>query len=269
MPRRVFHRTRLLAPHRGGFTLIELLVTVAIVVILLAVMLPALGKGISSARTFKCQLSLRGIAFDFAIFADDELHGSRGHDENLYGGRKFSLQTFIESQYGVDEFWSYGDEQIVYRPDSADQDMMRCSEVNAKVEMRRNTPCLMGAVGPTQALSFGFNYRLFRIEYLNASGNPRTKEIQLSGSILHNPLVPLVWDIDGHSAAENGELGMLSTPPDPGSIGPYLTDIYWFPGRRHAGRTNVALIDGSVAATADPLAEASWRWHFQPGPSGR
>ena len=32
----------------------------------------------------------------------------RGDDRTRYGRSRFSLETFVESQYGVDEFWAFG-----------------------------------------------------------------------------------------------------------------------------------------------------------------
>src|SRR5258708_5345725 len=46
-----------------AFTLIELLISIAIVGVLLAILLPTLGHTIGAARGFRCQVSLRSVAF--------------------------------------------------------------------------------------------------------------------------------------------------------------------------------------------------------------
>src|SRR5690242_14076117 len=80
-----------------GFTLLELLISIAIVALLLAILLPALGYTVRAARGFRCQVSLRSVAFDFSVFADDNLHGDRGDDVAVVGRRRFRLETFQES----------------------------------------------------------------------------------------------------------------------------------------------------------------------------
>lgn len=252
------------SPGRSGraFTLIEVLIVVGIIGVLIALALPAIGRGIERARSFKCQMSLRSVAFDFAIFADSDLHGERGDDRDRYGPYRFSLETFQESQYGVDEFWSFGSTDTVTRSTSASEDAMRCSEVRAPITYRRNTPCRNGAVGPAGSISFGFNSRLYKKETVDARSRPRISEVQLTSAILAQPNVPLAWDVDGAKAGR--DVLPIFSAPSLDSQGPYAGDRFWFPGARHAGQLNVALIDGSVHSTAQPLSVTGWDWGYQP-----
>ena len=53
-----------------GFTLIELLVVVAIIVILIAIMLPSLGRARETSRRTVCAANLKGIGFAISVYGD-------------------------------------------------------------------------------------------------------------------------------------------------------------------------------------------------------
>jgi prepilin-type N-terminal cleavage/methylation domain-containing protein/prepilin-type processing-associated H-X9-DG protein len=258
---------------RAGFTLIEILICVAILVILLALLLPAAHQAVGTARAFKCQMSQRSVAFDFGLFADDSLHPSRGDDDlgmQISGVPKgqFRLETFIESQYGLDEFWfdNYGNAATMRLPDANGRDPMRCAEVKGDVTLQRATPCTQGAVNPPQNISFGFNERLERSWRRFEAGN--TQPIGLSRSVLDRQnismdRIPLLWDVDGAVAASRNLVPLFSAPAlDATSL--YVNNTHWFPGMRHNGAIGVAFIDGHVATSRNPLGEPQWDWDFDP-----
>lgn len=246
-----------------GFTIVELLVVIATVAALLALLASALGATIGSARGVRCQMALRSVAFDFTVFADDQLHGDRGDDARTLGHNRFRLETFQESQYGLDEFWRWPGETTHTIPDPAGYDPMRCAEIRGPLTLRWQTPCSQGALSPSENVSFGFNIRLHWAEVLEPGGQPATAPVKLSSDIVSHGNVPLAWDVDGAAAARKGESPVFSGPTLK-SAGPYENDQYWFPGRRHNRMVNVAFVDGHVAGSRRPLEENGWDWGYQP-----
>jgi prepilin-type N-terminal cleavage/methylation domain-containing protein/prepilin-type processing-associated H-X9-DG protein len=260
MPR---HRTAQPRTTRRGFTLIEMLVTVAIAATLFSLLLPSLGMTIRSARAFRCQVSLRSIAFDFTVFADDQLHGDRGNDPGFVGQGRFRLETFQESQYGVDEFWPWGTAPVHVFPDAAKNDPMRCPEVRGALTVVNGTPCGQGAIGPARSVSYGFNLRLHQAPTVAPGGQSGIVPVVLTGAILHAGRVPLAWDVDG-ALAESRDLTPVFSAPSLHDTPVYGNDWYWFPSLRHGGADNFAFIDGSVESSRSPLTHAGWRWEFNP-----
>lgn len=241
---------------RRGFTLVEMLVSIAIVAILLVIALPMLARTMGSARGFRCQVAQRSVAFDFAVFASDEMGPDRGDDAWL--NNRFRLETFQDSQYGIDEFWRWGEVSSYTLPDNANNDPMRCAEVPSEITVKRFLSCASGGVSPPANISFGFNLRMHR-ESKIVDGSPRLDPVHLSSAVLESGSTPLFWDVDGKLAASRGLDPVFSAP----SLEDRVTlghDRYWFPARRHNGAVNVAFIDGRVTASRDPLSEPGWAW---------
>lgn len=246
-----------------GFTLVELLVSIAIVATLLAILLPALGYTVGSARKFRCQISLRSVAFDFGVFADDQLHGDRGHDTRDLGRSRFRVETFQESQYGLDEFWRWNGPTTQTLPDANKNDPMRCASVRGQITLHNNTPCSQGAITPAANVSYAFNMRLHAAEVAGPTGQLGLSPVSLTSAILEHGRVPLAWDVDGARASAAGA-GPVFGAPGLGGSGPYASGMFWHPSKRHNGTVNVAFLDGSVSASSDPRAEPGWDWSFQP-----
>ncbi len=246
---------------------------VAIIAVLMALLFPAIRGTIGAARGFRCQASERTIAFDFNVFADDQLHGSRGTDETYLRPGQFRVETFQDSQYGVDEFWAYDAEPVHRVPDSKGRDPMRCSEIRGPLDLRRSAPCVGGGVGPNRNISYGFNIRLHWSD--SAASQPGanfsvvlTSRILEGYGLLPPENIPLLMDVDGADAP----LGM--SPLFTGPTANAQSDLYaqnrlWWPGMRHNGAMNIAFIDGHVIASKRPLAEGKVAWDFEPPPPRR
>lgn len=258
-----------MARRTGAFTIVELLVSITIVALLVSLLLPALGRMIGGARQFRCMISLRSITLDFHNFADDQYHPFRGLDELPrdegglgLGDDRFRIATFQESQYRVDEFWDWNENNVHRLPDAGGNDPMRCAAMSGPIVLKNNLPCGGGAVGPRENVSYGFNKRLEIGEYTLANGVVVPRTVTLRSSILEHADVPLAWDVDGEHADKNDVAPVFSAPSLGSPIFP--NDKYWFPAKRHNGGLNVAFIGGHVAKTRAPLEETGWRWEFAP-----
>lgn len=239
----------------------ELLIVIAIIVVLLGIILPVLGRTLETGRSVNCRVAMRSTAMDFIAFADEQLHANRGDDEDL-GRNRFYLETFQESQYGIDEFWAWGDDQTHTIPDAHGNNPMRCPTVDGDVVLKKNLACsTKGAIAPVEHVSFGFNARLHRPEVVDENGHVKAKKAALAAWMIDSPSVPLLWDIDGVDAAEKGVVPVFTAPSLESQI--YANDAYWFPGTRHNGAMNVAFTGGHVLTTTRPLDEG-WDWSFQP-----
>jgi prepilin-type N-terminal cleavage/methylation domain-containing protein/prepilin-type processing-associated H-X9-DG protein len=250
-----------------AFTLVELLIVVAIIAVLLALIFPAIRGTLAAARSFRCQASQRTIAFDFGVFADDQLHGSRGTDEQSPQRGTFRVETFQDSQYGVDEFWAYGSVPVYRVPDTSGRDPMRCAEVRGPLDLYRTSPCVSG-VRPHENVSFGFNIRLHFSDKLAAM--PAPFDVRLNSRILEGYAVastssiPLLMDVDGAKAAAAARTPLFTGPTVGAISNLFANDRLWWPGLRHSGGMNIAFIDGHVISTRRPLGESDIAWDFEP-----
>lgn len=243
---------------RSAFTLVEILAVIAVIAMLIAILMPALHMSMGAARKFRCQVALRSVGFDFGIFADDTLHGDRGNDQSL--GDRFRLETFQESQYGVDEFWRWPGANVHELPDSDGNNPMRCAEVKGALTLRRQIQCRNGALSPPEAVSFGFNGRLDRAPFRRSD---RWMFVTLTSSIVEQNSVPLAWDVDGAKAKHNGVSPIFSAPAIDAQSGPYADGRYWFPAMRHNGAMNTLFMDQHVESSTRPL-EERWDWSYLP-----
>lgn len=245
---------------RRAFSLVELLVVIAVIAMLIGLLAPALSRSVGLARQFRCQVSLRSIGFDFSVFADDTLHGDRGADASI--SPRFKLETFQESEYGLDEFWRWGDKNSHTLPDAGNNDPMRCDAVDGEITLRRGVPCRGGAITPAEQVSYTFNGRLDRAP-VRGTGGARWMQVSLTPAITNESMVPLAWDVDGAEAKRRGVVPVFSAPGLDADRGPFAGDALWFPSRRHNGAANVLFTDQHVENASD-LMQSGWRWDYLP-----
>lgn len=73
---------------KRGFTLVELLVVIAIIALLVAILLPALGRARDAAKGAHCSMNLRNISAAIEIYASEDpgMHRCSGAFDYLRDG---------------------------------------------------------------------------------------------------------------------------------------------------------------------------------------
>ncbi len=97
---------------KKGFTLIELLVVVAIIAVLVAMLLPAIAKARTHARTITCQSNLRQLGTMFQVYMDQNYDWlppmfSTSYWDNCWWGMLSELMGFGKSEFSYGKVQSY------------------------------------------------------------------------------------------------------------------------------------------------------------------
>jgi prepilin-type N-terminal cleavage/methylation domain-containing protein len=228
-----------------GFTLVELLVVVAIIAVMVAILLPSLGRARETARRSVCATQLRGQGESLAIYAtqfndwlpagsiyDDSVNTATWlHDETVaFSDTILNIQTSANMGAGSVRKWFYCPSNQVY-------------SLNAFWEPT-------GPAGTNRRLGYA---------YINDRGiSPRTLLTNAQPSQRLNP--PLDWRTKWNPQTNAARMELVSdlimnvnspnsnpsyaTEMNP-STGVYVTSVSHLNGTRPAG-ANVLCLDGHV-----------------------
>lgn len=278
---------------RSGYTLVELLVVMAIIALLVSLLMTGLRSVMRQANSLVCMSNLRQIAFEFQRVAEDPAPLKRWDpDHAAISG--FGLTSFIDKVYAAGKYFQPtvpGESESVkeyYRG----QEIFLCPAGPSRIRVTGSRRVLEPgdpAIMYPEDVSYGFNARLRKIfRRTQEDGLWVERYVKLSLNMYNWPNAPktaLVFDVDARAAAKAGSSPHLIAPPNepiesdnsedsrfgyqPGSDSSGLIHgRKWFPSRRHQGRTNVGLLDGSVRSIKHLLAEAqrvNWNDADYPG----
>jgi prepilin-type N-terminal cleavage/methylation domain-containing protein/prepilin-type processing-associated H-X9-DG protein len=197
---------------RRGFTLIELLVVMAIIAVLAALLLPALGRARASARSAQCQSNLRQIGLAIGLYADDHREEFPRSQHSSYAYRQLPWERVISGTLGHrDKAWT-----------NLWTGVYRCP-----------------ADSRFPALSYGMNvYFELDPEYDDYVGTPQTW--RKTTRVPRPPATILLGEIPAE--VDHIMSHFWVTPADAEDLD----------ARRHAGRSNYAFVDGHTEIRALP-----------------
>lgn len=262
MSRRVYMGS--IAQQRGrGFTLLELLVVMVVIALLMSILMTGLRSVKRQADSLVCMSNLRQVAVDFNFVANYPMDLKRFGDHSVDPGG-FGLTSFIDKVYDAGKYFAADDQDDIEETKKfvRGSRIALCPAGPGVLDIRENRRVLSEldpAIEDARQVSYGFNARLRKIWRHNESWF-----VTLSANIYNWPRGPktaLVFDVDAKAAlAAYASPHLIAPPVEPQggyAAGPQVElpeGLTWFPSRRHNGKTNVALLDGSVLSKADLLA---------------
>jgi len=237
------------SPRRRAFTLIELLVVVAIIALLIAILLPSLGRARELSRKTVCGTQLKGQGTSFAIYANQ-------WDDNLPSGPDYDCDsitaTWLHDTTAKLSDTLIGAQTALNSPQASSARKWFYCPSNQVYNSDHNWSGLNSATLPNGQV---VQKRVLGYEYFNARKMPANMlTTALSPSPRTNP--PLAWRTKwtGNASEEVVEdiivnVAKPNTNPSWGQTvaptGTITTSVNHYNGNQPAG-SNVLCLDGHV-----------------------
>ncbi|UCE61487.1 MAG: prepilin-type N-terminal cleavage/methylation domain-containing protein [Phycisphaerales bacterium] len=244
-----------------AFTLIEMLVVISILSVLVSLLLPALNAARNAAKTLECSSNMRTVVVDFELFASGDDQSGLGIRSRL-GGKRFFINDFQDRLYNLNAFWDLKEEETGMLVSG--EEPMLCPAGAPTLSKTRGLPCGREAIEPIRDVSLAINMRLYRavVDFRGKRILAPVATTHASQRILDHPYVPLVLDVDAKEAVQHGIDPFYIAPGVPNTDDPYSSGRYWFPSKRHGGKTIVGFVGGHVLGSTAPEKER-WDWKYQ------
>lgn len=236
---------------RLAFTLVELLVVIGIIVLLLAVLLPVLGKVKAQAQQVKCQANLRGIGQALILYVDQYRYypaAMAGAGTTHFGIWPPRLRTVMKADRGL-FYCPAQDARFEWRRD-AQAGAVRATEVHAKFGYEIGEPVLVASTAERCYFSYGYNARG------TGAGPPGERDRGLGdqvwlGAPLTSELATHYGELRANRVRRPAEMIAVTDSNGDGSwdhgVQPHLDGgLPWIPGKIHNGGSNVLFCDGHV-----------------------
>ncbi len=212
---------------RRAFTLIELLVVIAIIAVLMAILMPALGRAREQGKRAACLSNLKQLTFAWLMYADEN------NGTLVNGATGFSNSNQAWGDHRNELAWVDG-----FHPDGYDlqKDDIRRGALFPYAKNERLYECPTGRRG--QALTYSIMFSMNAVNHTWTQG-VRGAHVKKLTEIQPNPALRLVFIDEGYMTSD--------------AYAVWYRQECWFdnPPVRHGDGTTVSYADGRVE---------HWKW---------
>lgn len=143
----------------AAFTLIELLVVVAIIAVLMAILLPSLGRAREQAKTVKCAANLKQIGAAMYSYASE-------NNGKLPPGKRTPTNTDKDTFFGMlwnaagyaDSSWSFDNNRVQNLTTPGYTQRLNVFNCSVTAALKEATPTVAGWYNSSSKMSYGYNY---------------------------------------------------------------------------------------------------------------
>ena len=225
-------------PYRTSFTLIELLIVIAIIAILAAMLLPALGRARDTAKRISCAGNLKQCAFALTMYGGEDNRGII----RMYGNH--------ESPYNP--WWTNGNIPEILSFSGRTGKKPDQEEYYTDLTKRKTTHC------PSAVYSVASSYNH---SYGTLISNSANAQERLEGEYSEpHPLTGNYWYLQTGAVKSPSTRVIVADSTQQGNSGTkdgqevcIINRIYTGIAMRHGNLGNYACLDGHVESTSDLL----------------